>query len=102
MIRHKINVSSVKEPASISIEGSVVTIGAGNWPDFDGAVAVEGVTFDLAGGDTYIYLDRDGGMVVSASFIPYGQDMAGEQHPMLDLLAWRQGTEWHVKELVYV
>ena len=100
MQKHSIR-TAIENPAIIEIAGSVATIGAGDWPDFGRAVSVPGVTFDLADTDAFIYLDRDGGIVVSATFLPYGKDVAGNLNPMLDLLAWRGGADWHVKELIH-
>ena len=101
MQKHSIR-TAIKNPAVIEIAGNAVTITAGDWPDFAGAVAqVPGVTFDLADTDAFISLDREGGIVVSASFIPYGKDVGGNLNPMLDLLAWHDGAQWHVKELIH-
>ena len=101
MLKHSIR-TAIKNPAIIEIAGNAVTITAGGWPDFDSKVAqVPGVTFDLADTDAFISLDRDGGIVVSATFIPYGKDVGGNLNPMLDLLAWRGGADWHVKELIH-
>ena len=100
MQKHSIR-TAIKNPAIIEIAGSVATIGAGSWPYFGQEVPVQGVTFDLAETDTFLYLDLAGGVVVSATFLPYGKDVAGNLNPMLDLLAWRGGADWHVKELIH-
>jgi hypothetical protein len=100
MHKHQI-MTAVENPATIEIAGATMTITAGGWPDFGGVAQVPGVAFDLAETDAFVYLDRDGGIVVSATFVPYGRDMAGNASPMLDLLAWHDGADWHVKELTH-
>lgn len=91
---HEINVR-LEEPAQIAIEGGQLTVTAGHWPDFGDPVAVGSVVETLQDTDRFVYLDRQGGLVLADGFIPYGQG-----HEMCDLLAWRENDEWHVKRLV--
>ena len=87
--------------AQIAIdESGNLTVSRGQWPHFAGPVQTHGVAVALEPGDAFIYLDQEGGIVVSDAFMAYGRDGAGNANEMLDLLAWREGSEWHVKRLV--
>ncbi len=88
--------------AQIEIAGSTLAVSAGQWPSSGGEVAVPAANADLLDSDSFVYLDRQGGIVVSDEFIPYGQDAAGHDNEMLDLLAWKEGDGWNVKRLVEV
>ena len=97
---HDIGWSGADSAAQITIEVNTLAISAGAWPDFGRSVSVPAVEVQLAPDDRYVYLDREGGIVVSDEFLPYGQDPAGNPNEILDLLAWREGDEWHIKRLV--
>ncbi len=99
---HDIKWPFVANAAQISISNDTLAVTAGTWPDFGQVVQVPAVQATLAPEDQYIYLDRQGEIVISDVFIPYGQNMAGNTNEMLDLLAWREGDEWHIKRLVPV
>lgn len=85
------------EAARVAIEDNVLVVTGGVWPDFgDVQVLVASATVALESTDAFVLLDRDGGIVVVAELLAYG---AGG-HNMVDLLAWRENSEWHVKRLV--
>ena len=97
---HDIGWPQASGAAQIAIEGGTLAVTAGFWPDFGGTVSVPEAQVQLAPEDQYVYLNRDGDIVVSDAFIAYGQDTAGNANEMLDFLAWREGEEWHMKRLV--
>jgi len=45
---------------------------------------------------SYIYLLPDGRYLLSTDFVPYGIAPGAQA---ADLLAWREGEDWHVKRL---
>ncbi len=96
---HDISVA-LQDCASINIVDGRVIVGAGNWPDFSAAISVRAGEIPLAQDDAWVYLDREGQVVATAEFVPYGETGYGQPNPMLDLLAWREGAEWHIKRLV--
>jgi hypothetical protein len=97
---HDIEWSGAGVAAQIAIEKTTLIVTAGAWPDFGKSVSMPAAEVPLVPEDRYVYLDRDGGIVVSDEFVPYGQDGQGNANEMLDLLAWREGEEWHIKRLV--
>jgi len=97
---HNIGWPNAGSAAQIAVDGNTLNIKAGTWPDFRRSVSVPAAQVQLAPEDRYVYLDREGGIVVSDELIAYGQDPAGNTNEMLDLLAWREGEEWHIKQLV--
>lgn len=99
---HDIGWPDTANAAQISINNDTLSITAGTWPDFGRSVSVPAVEVQLAPEDQFIYLDREGNVVVSDQFLAYGQSPGGSVNEMLDLLAWREGNEWHVKRLVPV
>jgi len=100
MEEHTIRVDSAKWPtldipAGISIVGDQLTVSAGSWPDFGGAViALSPMALTLDPSDGYLHLGRDGSIYLSAESLPYGPDL-----PEADLLAWKQEGQWHIKKL---
>jgi|GEM_PF-3822642 len=99
---HDIGWYEAGSAAQIAISNSTLVVTAGTWPDFGRNVSVPAVRVELLPEEQFIYLDREGNVVVSDGFIAYGQDAAGNANEMLDLLAWREGDEWHIKRLVPV
>ncbi len=91
---------SLSNPAHIAIEGDILTITAGQWPDFAGPVDVPDVSETLLDSDSFVYLSRERDVVLSAEFVPYGIGTTGETNELLDLLAWKDGDGWHIKRLV--
>jgi len=97
---HDIGWPEASNAAQIAIEGGALAVTAGTWPGFGCSVSVSAVQVQLVPEDQFVYLDREGNVVVSDQFIAYGQDAAGNANEMLDLLAWQLGGEWHIKLLV--
>lgn len=95
---HDIRWARADTAAAISIEGGALTVTEGPWPGC--AVPVIGCgDCALDPADAYIYLDHDGSIVMSSvelQFLP----IKTHELTMLDLLAWYEAEEWHVKRLV--
>ena len=82
----------------IAIDGGTLTVTGGQWPGSD--VPIQSVQAALQDSDCYVFLNRTGVIVLTDTFLTYGWDALGNTNEMLDLLAWREGEEWHIKQLV--
>lgn len=99
IIIHEIIVP-LANPARLLFGEKGVTIQEGFWPDFGENVPIAEQTVTLGGGITHYYLTRDGVLLWTNAFRPYGRNLAGQDNAMLDLVAWRVGDDWHVKRLI--
>ena len=104
--------------ALLRIEGGTLYVTAGYWPDVGGAFARVGEQQVTLSGDAQAVLIKrlarevrqyEGeanqcAVVTAATVPPYGvQPVGGGRFRILeyvDLLAWREGVDWHVKRLV--
>jgi len=107
MVRHCIFVRTLmdKDLARVKIEnGYVLSVSKGFWPDlFGGIVPVSQSRIPLAENDQYIYLSRKGFIVPSSKPLPYGFRLVSggyQAQEHADLLAWKEGQDWHVKHLI--
>lgn len=103
MIEHIIKVAKdgcplLISPAAVVISGGQADISAGQWPDQNGVVIdVPSRQVTLIASDRAIYLARDGDVYVSPQPLDYRPG-----GPLADILAWFDGTEWHVTKLEVV
>jgi len=87
--------------AKLEVKGSRLSISRGAWPTFGGqTIAISKREVTLPEGVEFIYLDWDGSILLSEVPLGYGIDLAGQQRETADLLAWWDGSEWQIKELV--
>ena len=99
IIIHEIIVP-LANPARLLFGEKGVTIQEGFWPDFGENVPVGEQTVAFGEGITHYYLTRDGVLLWTNAFVGYGRDLAGLDNEMLDLVAWKDGDDWHVKRLI--
>ena len=107
---HDVDAFTFGPPAlQASIKGRRLTVKNGFWPDVGGSfVHVADTTLRLKAADCAVLIRRTGEPdceIVTASQLPlYGMQPIGDgkfcilEH--VDLLAWRVGTDWHIKRLV--
>lgn len=97
---HDIYWERADQAAILTISQDTLKVTAGKWPGFGVLAGVSAASVALLPEDAFIYLGRAGQIVISDDFLPYGIAGDGELAEMLDLLAWREGDEWHIKRLV--
>jgi hypothetical protein len=101
MIKHRIH-TELPKPAQIVIAGgNILVVTTGEWPYFGGVQEVKACAANLLPEDRFVYLDPSGQIVLSADPIAYGRNLAGKDQTMRDLLAWKEGEDWHAKELYH-
>lgn len=78
---------------TIDESGTVFQSTGGAWPGMNGLSPTATPLEDAQ----YVYALADGRYLLSTGFVPYGIAPGAEA---ADLLAWKEGQDWHVKRLV--
>lgn len=107
VVYHDIDARWFEPPTAwleIDADGQL-TVHEGFWPDVGGAfVAVHTASLPLVASDGAVMLAREGPQLTPSDQVqPYGmRPVAGgyEVQAYVDLLAWREGDDWHIKRLV--
>lgn len=107
---HDIDARAFEPPAlQVTIKGRRLIVKDGYWPDLGGSfVHVADTTMRLKADDCAVLIRRAGKLdceiVAAPQLLLYGAQPIGDgQFSVLehvDLLAWRVGTDWHIKRLV--
>ena len=77
---------------TIDESGTVFQSTGGAWPGMNGLSPAATPLEDAQ----YVYALADGRYLLSTGFVPYGIAPGAQA---ADLLAWREGEDWHVKRL---
>lgn len=97
MITHFFN-TTVADPLRLMIAFGQLHALAGGWPLLGGGAIHVGEFESLALDDArYVYLGRDGKLLLSRDYLDYGRTLGGVEQGPYDLLAWHDGVDWHVK-----